>query len=171
MMDLSRLYTAAEAHGALPPIERWNPPDCGDIDMVIQADGIWRHDGRPILRPALVRLFSTILRREGERYVLVTPVEKVGISVEDVPFIAVELTAADGALAFRTNAGDTVTAGADHPLRFDTRDGFKPYIHVRNGLEARLSRAVAQDLAALAETRDGALGVVSRGVWFPFPSL
>lgn len=170
-MDLTGLYTTAEAHGALPPIDRWNPPDCGDIDMVIRADGTWVHDGRPIVRPALVRLFSTILRRDGDRYVLVTPAEKVGIVVEDAPFIAVEMTVADGDLTFRTNVGDTVTADADHPLRFDLRDGFRPYIHVRSGLEARLSRAAAQELADLAEDHDGFLSVTSGGVRFTLPSL
>jgi hypothetical protein len=170
-MDLAGLYAAAEAHGPLPPVERWNPPDCGDIDMVIRADGTWVHEGRPIARPALVRLFSTILRRDGERYVLVTPAEKVGITVEDVPFLAVEMTIGHDALAFRTNVGDRVTANQGHPLRFDLRDGFRPYILVRSGLEARLNRAVAQELADLAEPHEHGLGVSSGGVWFALPPL
>ena len=160
MTDLGRLYGDVAAAGKIPPVETWHPDFCGDIDMRIALDGTWFHNGTAIKRPAMVQLFSRILRKEGERYFLVTPVEKVGIVVEDVPFIAVEMTADEGRLTFRTNVGDSVTVDADHPLRFDVTDGFRPYLHVRNGLEARLSRQLAQDLAAMAE--DDGRGLVIR---------
>lgn len=144
----------------LPPVERWNPPDCGDIDMEIRADGTWFYMGTPIGRAPLVRLFSTVLRKDadGKTY-LVTPVEKVGIRVVDAPFIAVEMTAsgqgAERTLTFRTNVGDVVEAGADNPLRFvreGENDELKPYLHVRGRLEALVSRAVMYDLVELGET-------------------
>jgi hypothetical protein len=152
-----------------PPVERWNPAYCGEIDMRIARDGTWHYNGSPISRPALVKLFSTILRKDPERYVLVTPVERVGITVEDVPFIAVEM-ALDGEgdgrqIAFRTNVDDLVSVDVDHPLRFD-RDatgGVKPYVKVRADLWARLTRPLALDLVALGEERD-VDGVASFGV-------
>ena len=166
-MDLTRLYANVQAQGVLPPVERWHPPFCGDIDMRIAHDGTWFYGGTPIERPAMVQLFARILRKENDGYFLVTPVEKVGIAVEDVPFIAVEMTVADRTLTFRTNVGDVVTADAAHPLRFETGDdGFKPYIEVRHGLEARLTRALAQDIAALGIMVDGWFGVRSSGVFF-----
>ncbi|MBB3914006.1 DUF1285 domain-containing protein [Rhizobium fabae] len=146
----------------LPPVERWNPPFCGDIDMEIRADGTWFYMGTPIGRPALVRLFSTVLRRdEDEKTYLVTPVEKVGIRVVDAPFVAVEMsvTAREGyqVLTFRTNVGDVVEAGGEHRLRFaiagDNAE-LKPYLHVRGRLEALVSRAVMYELVALGETLD-----------------
>ncbi|ESQ76653.1 DUF1285 domain-containing protein [Asticcacaulis sp. AC402] len=155
-------------HNAPLPVATWNPPFCGHIDMRIARDGTWFHNGTPIRRPAMVRLFSRLLRRDEDGYVLVTPVEKLGITVEDVPFIAVEMAVVDGTLTFRTNVDDVVTAGRDHPLRFETGDnGFIPYVEVRIGLFARLARALAQDLAAMGEIRDGWFGVVSDGVFFP----
>lgn len=167
-MDLARLYSDVEAEGPLPPVSKWNPPFCGDIDMRITHDGTWFYNGTPIQRPAMVRLFAGILRREGDSYFLVTPVEKVGITVEDVPFIAVEMTPEKGGLTFRTNVGDMVTADAAHPLRFEADDdSFRPYICVRNALEARLSRALAQELAALGEIRGSWFGVSSGGLFFP----
>jgi hypothetical protein len=171
-MDLTRLYHDIGAQGPLPPVERWNPPFCDDIDMRITHDGTWLYNGSPIARPAMVRLFAGILRREGDAFFLVTPVEKVGITVEDAPFIAVEMMTENGMLAFRTNVGDRVTADAGHGLRFETDDkGFRPYIHVRHGLEARLSRTLAQDLAHLADIRDHEgeawLGVGSGSLFFP----
>jgi hypothetical protein len=171
-MDISRLYSDIETQGALPPVETWHPPFCGDIDMRIAHDGTWHYNGSPIARPELVRLFARILRQEEDAYFLVTPVEKVGITVEDVPFIAVEIEVTDGALTFRTNVGDRVTADAAHPLRFDAGDeGFKPYILVRSGLEARLSRTLAQDLAGLGQIaeHDGRpwFGVYSSDLFFP----
>lgn len=144
----------------LPPVERWNPPFCGDLDMEIRADGTWFYLGTPIGRKELVRLFSTVLRRDEDgRHYLVTPVEKVGIRVVDAPFLAVEMTVSGAgaaqALTFRTNVGDVVTASAEHPLRFvlEGEDGaLKPYLHVRGRLEALVSRAVMYDLVALGET-------------------
>nr|WP_316655246.1 DUF1285 domain-containing protein [uncultured Gellertiella sp.] len=163
----------------LPPIERWNPPFCGDIDMEIRADGTWFYMGTPIGRAPLVRLFSTVLRREADgRTYLVTPVEKVGIRVVDAPFIAVEMSRTDegGAqvLTFRTNVGDVVTAGADHPLRFvihGENGELKPYLLVRGRLEALVSRAVMYDLVELGgvEEIDGTrmFAVRSAGISFP----
>lgn len=161
---------------ALPPIERWNPPDCGDIDIVIDREGVWHHEGRPIRRAALVRLFASVLRREGERHVLVTPVEKLGIRVEDAPFLAVDIAVEDGeggpTLVFRTNLDDLVRCDEAHPLRFDAQAGgeLRPYIYVRRGLWARLTRAVFLDLAERAEERvvegRAVYGVASGGAFF-----
>ena len=126
-----------------PPVERWNPPFCGDIDMRIAADGTWFYQQTPIGRPALVKLFASVLKREGDKYFLVTPVEKVGIVVEDAPFLAVEMQAEKGELAFRTNVDDWVAAGPGHALRFDldaATGGLKPYLHVRRGLWAKVTR-------------------------------
>ncbi|MGK9053818.1 DUF1285 domain-containing protein [Neorhizobium petrolearium] len=155
---------ASEQSGAgkrgLPPVEAWNPPFCGDIDMEIRADGTWFYMGTPIGRAPLVRLFSTVLRKDedGGTY-LVTPVEKVGIRVADAPFLAVEMQVAerDGnpVLTFRTNVGDVVEAGAEHPLRFEITGEnreLKPYLLVRGRLEALVSRAVMYDLVELGET-------------------
>jgi len=143
----------------IPPVERWNPDFCGDLDMEIKADGTWFYMGTPIGRKQLVRLFSTVLRKDedGKTY-LVTPVEKVGIRVEDAHFIAVEMdVSGEGetqALTFRTNVGDVVTADAQHPLRFVVEQesgGLKPYVLVRGRLEALIGRAVMYDLVALGE--------------------
>jgi len=171
---------SAETGGrGLPPVERWNPPFCGDIDMEIRADGTWFYLGTPIGRAPLVRLFSTVLRKDedGKTY-LVTPVEKVGIRVVDAPFLAVEMNASgEGAaqvLTFRTNVGDVVEAGAEHPLRFviaGENSELKPYLLVRGRLEALVSRAVMYDLVELGETVeiDGVpmFSVRSGGVVFP----
>ena len=167
-MNLTRLYSDIEAQGTLPPVGQWHPPFCGDIDMRITHDGTWLYNGTPIQRPPMVKLFAGILRREDDSYFLVTPVEKVGITVEDVPFIAVEMTQENGSLTFRTNVGDMVTAGAAHPLRFEGNDdSFRPYICVRDALYARLSRALAQELAGLGEIRGSWFGVNSGGLFFP----
>jgi uncharacterized protein len=173
------IANAAGAGKGLPPVERWEPPFCGDIDMEIRADGTWFYMGTPIGRAPLVRLFSTVLRKDedGKTY-LVTPVEKVGIKVEDAHFIAVEMAAQDAdtgqVLTFRTNVGDVAEAGAAHPLRFviDAENrGLKPYLHVRGRLEARLSRPLMYDLVALGEEveHEGAtwFAVRSGGVVFP----
>jgi uncharacterized protein len=162
-----------------PPVDKWNPPFCGDIDMRIAADGTWFYLGTPIGREALVKLFASVLRKDedGKTY-LVTPVEKVGITVEDAPFQAVEMemetTLSGHAAVFRTNVGDVVAAGPDHPLRFrrdEGNDGIVPYIHIRGRLEARVTRAVTYDLMGLGEEGevDGArwFGVRSAGVFFP----
>jgi len=144
----------------LPPVERWNPPFCGDLDMEIRADGTWFYMGTPIGRQPLVRLFSTVLRKDEDgRTYLVTPVEKVGIRVEDAPFVAVEMNVStrDGeqVLTFRTNVGDVVEAGREHPLRFvieGENSELKPYLLVRGRLEALVSRPVMYDLVELGET-------------------
>jgi hypothetical protein len=162
--------------GALPPVHLWNPPFCGDLDMRIAADGTWFYLGTPIGRPAMVRLFSTILKREADKYFLVTPVEKVGIRVDDAPFLAVEMTV-EGAgearvLHFRTNVGDEVRCGEGHGLRFAMQDdgGLVPYLHVRAGLWAKLTRALYYDLVDTGQQRmvDGRMmfGVVSAGAFF-----
>ncbi|HZG47801.1 MAG TPA: DUF1285 domain-containing protein [Allosphingosinicella sp.] len=175
--DLSGLSLAEIAQLAaerkLPPVEAWNPDHCGDSGMRIAADGTWFHEGSPIGRPAMVRLFSTILRREPDgRHVLVTPVEKLDIEVEDAPFVAVELKSegegSERSLAFRLNIGDVVIAGPDHPLRVDERaDGPHPYLRVRGGLDARIARPVYYELAelALAEGADPP-GLWSGGSFF-----
>ena len=159
------------------PVERWNPPDCGDIDIRIAADGTWHYRGTPISREPLVRLFASVLRREPDgRHVLVTPVEKLGIVVEDAPFLAVAAERnGEGdkqQLFFRTNMGDVVTAGPEHPLRFQIEPGtggLRPYVRVRGGLEALLTRALAQDLVALTEQHEGQIGVWSAENFFAFP--
>jgi hypothetical protein len=166
-----------EGRSSLPPIEQWNPPFCGDIDMRIARDGTWFYQGTPIRRQALVRLFSTILRKDPDRYVLVTPVECVGVLVEDAPFVAVEMaTTIEGSeqiLRFRTNVDDWVAADAEHPLRFEIGEagGLKPYVRVRGGLWALLTRGISRDLVARAEftAHDGTrrFGVASAGAFFP----
>jgi hypothetical protein len=160
----------------LPPVEQWDPPFCGDIDMKIEADGTWYYQKTPIGRPALVKLFSSILRREGGKYVLVTPVEKVGLTVVDAPFLAVELrvdSAAQQVLAFRTNVDDWVVAGPGHALKFvpePSTGGLKPYLHVRRDLWAKVTRALFYDLVDLGEERDiegkRMFGVASSGEFF-----
>jgi hypothetical protein len=170
LADIARL--AAEKK--LPPVEKWTPSHCGPSDMRIARDGTWFHQGSPIGRPAMVRLFSTILRREPDgRHVLVTPVEKLDIEVEDAPFVAVELKSeGEGCqrrLAFRLNTGDIVMAGPDHELRLESEeDGPHPYLHVRGGLEALVARPVYYELAeiALAEGAEPP-GLWSEGAFFP----
>jgi len=173
---LTAAARAAASGKGPPPVERWNPDYCGEIDMRIAADGTWFYAGTPIGRPALVRLFSTILRKDPDRFVLVTPVERVGITVEDVPFLAVEMSV-DGEgearrIGFRTNVDDVVTVDADHELRFEREatDGLRPYVRVRGGLWARVTRSVFYDLVALGEERvvDGRarFGVASAGAFF-----
>jgi len=158
----------------LPPVERWNPERCGDSGMRIGRDGTWYHDGQPIRRPAMVRLFSTVLRREADgRHVLVTPVEKLDIEVEGTAFRAVEMHSEEEGperrIAFRLDSGDAVILGPDHPLRIvPTEHGPSPRLLVRHGLEAELTRAVYYELAelALAEGADPP-GLWSSGTFFP----
>ena len=176
--DLAGLSLAEAARLArekkLPPVEKWNPAHCGDSAMRIARDGTWFHEGSPIGRQAMVRLFSTILRREPDGgFVLVTPVEKLGIEVEDAPFVAVELKSeGEGqarSLAFRLNTGDVVVAGPDHPLRLEEgEDGPHPYVTVRGRLEALIARPVYYELAELA-LAEGAQppGLWSGGMFFP----
>lgn len=175
--DLLQQIPQAAGKG-LPPVHLWNPPFCGDIDMRIARDGSWFYMGTPIGRKPMVRLFSTILRRDGDAYFLVTPVEKVGIRVDEAPFVAVELEV-EGAgeaqqLRFRTNVEDQLMAGAEHPLRveLDAQTGEPaPYVHVRANLEALIHRNVFYQLVELAVPReiDGQawLGVWSGGEFFP----
>ena len=160
-----------------PPVHLWNPPFCGDLDMRIAADGTWFYLKTPIGRLPLVKLFASVLKREGDKYFLVTPVEKVGITVDDAPFTAVEMNAeGEGAartLSFRTNVDDWVTAGPDNALRFEPEDetgGLKPYLHVRRDLWALVTRALFYDLVELGEERDVAgrrmFGVASAGEFY-----
>jgi hypothetical protein len=149
-----------EARRGPPPVHLWNPPFCGDLDMRIAADGTWYYLGTPIGRPALVRLFASVLKREGGKYFLVTPVEKVGIIVDDAPFLAVELRVGDSShdpvLNFRTNVDDWVACDAEHALRFEPETatgGLKPYLHVRRDLWAKVSRPLFYDLVARGEER------------------
>ncbi len=165
---------ARQAPGrGLPPVHLWNPAHCGRIDIVIKRGGEWRHEGAPIRREALVRLFSTVLRKDPDGFVLVTPVEKLAITVEDAPFIAVRVDKVGEALRFTTNVGDVTEAGPDNAIRvsLDPLTGEpRPYVHVRAGLEARIARPVFYELAAMAEDRDLAGGptpcVGSNGMWF-----
>ena len=158
--DLSALISRATRAGkGLPPVERWNPDFCGDLDMEIKADGTWFYLGTPIGRMPLVQLFSTVLRKDadGKTY-LVTPVEKVGIRVVDAPFVAVEMSVTGEGdaqkITFRTNVGDVVEAGPEHPLRFvdeSETGGLKPYVLVRGRLEALVARPVMYELVQYGE--------------------
>ncbi|MBI1202480.1 MAG: DUF1285 domain-containing protein [Rhodopseudomonas sp.] len=161
----------------LPPVHLWNPPFCGDIDMRIAADGTWFYQKTPIGRQALVKLLASVLKREGDRYFLVTPVEKVGIAVDDAPFLAVELSVGDdergSVLRFRSNVDEWISAGPGHALRFDedaANGGLKPYLHVRDGLWAKVTRALFYDLVNLGEEREidgkALFGVVSAGEFY-----
>ena len=167
-----------------PPVHLWNPPFCGDLDMRIASDGTWFYLKTPIGRPALVKLFASVLKREGDKYFLVTPVEKCGIVVDDAPFLAVELEVERGdprvapgassrVLHFRTNVDDWVACGSDHALRFEPEPetgGLKPYLHVRQNLWAKVTRALFYDLVELGEERDiggeRMFGVTSGGAFF-----
>ncbi|MBR1151162.1 MULTISPECIES: DUF1285 domain-containing protein [unclassified Bradyrhizobium] len=168
---------ASPAGRGLPPVHLWNPPFCGDLDMRIAGDGTWFYMGTPIGRPALVRLFSTILKREDGKHFLVTPVEKVGIRVDDAPFLAVEMQneQSEGGgrlLRFRTNVDDWVPCDAGHRLRFEMAadGGLTPYLHVRSDLWAKVTRALYYDLVDMGEERvvDGQpmFGIESGGEFF-----
>jgi uncharacterized protein len=176
---LDAIAGAAKRAGekGLPPVHLWNPPFCGDLDMRIASDGTWFYLKTPIGRPALVKLFASVLKREGDKYYLVTPVEKCGIVVDDAPFMAVELRVEHGergqVLTLRTNVDDWVACGPDHALRFEPEaetGGLKPYLHVRRDLWAKVTRALFYDLVELGEERDidgeRMFGVVSAGEFF-----
>ena len=172
-LSLAELQTLIDER-RLPPVDRWNPEHCGDSGMRIARDGTWYHDGRPIRRPAMVRLFSTVLRREPDgSHVLVTPVEKLDIDVESTAFRAVEMSReGEGRgqrLAFRLDTGDAVILALDHPLHIvETASGPSPRLMVRHGLEAELTRAVYYELAELALAGgDTPPGVWSSGAFFP----
>jgi hypothetical protein len=173
----ARAATSATPAGkGLPPVHLWNPPFCGDLDMRIASDGTWFYMGTPIGRAALVRLFSTVLKREGDKYFLVTPVEKVGIRVDDAPFLAVEMVvekdAGGRSLRFRTNVDDWVDCDAAHRLRFEAAadGGLTPYLHVRAELWAKVTRALYYDLVDMGEERmidgEAMFGVTSSGEFF-----
>lgn len=173
---LEGVAAAAKAAGerGLPPVHLWHPAYCGEIDIRIRKDGVWFHEGTPIGREALVRLFSTVLRLDPDGYHLVTPAEKMKITVEDAPFIAVRVDRVGDTLRFETNVGDVVEAGPDNIIRveIDPATGEpRPYLHVRRGLEALIARPVFYELAEMAtprETADGAVfGISSNGAWFP----
>ncbi len=157
-----------------PPVHLWNPPFCGDLDMRIARDGTWFYLGTPIGRFELVKLFSSILKLEDGKYFLVTPVEKVGLTVDDAPFVAVDFTATgdgtDQVLTFTTHVGDDTVAGPDNPIRVvrDAQTGEpSPYVHVRAGLEALIDRKSFYRLVELGSHHDGWFGVWSGGVFFP----
>jgi hypothetical protein len=173
---LAGVTAAAKVAGerGLPPVHLWHPEHCGEIDIRIRKDGVWFHEGTPIGREALVRLFSTVLRLDPDGYHLVTPVEKMRITVEDAPFIAVRVDREGETLKFLTNVGDVVEAGPDNIIRVETDPQTgepRPYLHVRRGLEALIARPVFYELAEMAQPRDTAdgsvFGVNSNGAWFP----
>ena len=170
------LASAASRAGARgpAPVHLWNPPFCGDLDMRIARDGTWFHEGTPIGRERMVKLFASILKREGDRHYLVTPVEKVGITVDDAPFVAVDVAREGEDLRFVTNLGEEALAGPDHPIRVvrDPETGEPaPYVEIRSGLEALIDRKSFYRLVELGETapHEGTdwFGVRSGGVFFP----
>jgi len=177
---LERVTAAAkQAPGrGLPPVHLWNPAHCGEIDIVIKRNGLWFHEGTPIGREALVRLFSTVLRKDPDGIYLVTPVEKMKITVEDAPFVAVRVDCAESesggdVLRFLTNVGDVVEAGPENAIRVEMNPETgepHPYLHVRRGLEALIARPVFYELVEMAQERDTdagpQLGVTSNGAWF-----
>ena len=157
----------------LPPVHLWNPPFCGDLDMRIARDGTWFYQGTPIGRPALVKLFSSILKRENGKYFLVTPVEKVGITVDDAPFVAIDFESTgagpDQNVTFETQVGDIAAAGADHPIRVerDPETGEpSPYVHIRADLEALIDRKSFYRLVELGNHEGGWFGIWSGGTFF-----
>ena len=170
--SLAASANAVKTRG-LPPLEKWNPPFCGDIDMQIKRDGTWFYEGTPIGRPGLVKLFATILWREGDDYFLVTPVEKVGITVEDAPFVAVDFDVTgegvDQVLTFVTNLDDKAKAGPDMPIRVlrdpDTGEP-SPYVLIRRNLEALIDRKSFHRLVDLGVHHEGWFGVWSGGKFF-----
>jgi uncharacterized protein len=174
LKGLSDVVKASNAR-SLPPVHLWNPPDCGDIDMRIAADGLWYYMNSPIGRMPLVKLFASILRYDADgKYYLITPVEKCGIRVDDAPFVAIRMKV-EGAgqnqiIQFETNVDDTIAVGPEHPLRVATEQssgGLKPYVLVRTNLDALVSRALFYDLVALGVTVGEWFGVWSSGVFYP----
>ncbi len=178
MADPEHLFETLESLHAgrrLPPVERWNPPREGRIDIRILRDGTWLHEGRPFTRMALVRLFATVLRRDGERYFLVTPEEKLAIEVEDAPLLAVDFVSRGGEgdreIGFRTATDDVVFAGPEHPVWIEEQpSGPRPYVHVRAGLHALIARPVYYPLMDLAEESGGRLWLRSGGERFDLGS-
>lgn len=171
--SLADAVAGAGAKGP-PPVHLWNPPFCGDIEMRIAADGTWFYQGTPIGRPALVRLFAGVLKKEGGKHFLVTPVEKVGITVDDAPFVAVDWRREGDALVFATSLGDETVAGPDNPIRVERdpdSDAPRPYVHVRRGLEALIDRKSFYRLVEIGDVRPHQgrdwFGVASAGAFFP----
>jgi len=176
---LEALMRRADGLGKTPPVEKWNPEFCGDIDMRIAANGLWYYMGTPIGREPLVRLFASVLRKDEDgKHYLVTPVEKIGITVDDAPFVGVELHAAgsgkDQIITLRTNVGEAMDIGPDHPMRFEPEpetDGVKPYVMVRGRLEALCLRSLLYELVEIGgeEDVDGDVwfGVWSSGIFYP----
>lgn len=169
------LALLSKAGGRKPaPVHLWDPPFCGDIDLVIRRDGVWVHEGRPIRRPAMVRLFASVLRLDDDgRHYLVTPAEKLGIRVEDCPFLVTGMdvagTGRERALLFETGVGERFAAGPGHRISVaagPSGGAPRPVAHVRDGLTGRIARSVFYRLAALAEEEGGRPGVWSRGVFF-----
>lgn len=185
IQDLGRLLSE-QAKAGLLPVEKWNPPYCGDIGMAIKSDGTWFYQSSPIGRLPLVKLFARVLRRDEDgRHYLVTPVEKVDVSVEDAPFLAVEMEvrgkSVEQDLIIRTNVDDIVACGADHPIWFKREEGsggLKPYVRVRGRLDALMTRALYHDLVELALATEerpvgispDVLGVWSGGIFFAMTS-
>lgn len=163
----------------LPPVHLWEPDNCGTIDIKITRDGRWFHEGKPIVRQSMVKMFSRILRHDEDFYYLVTPVEKMRIEVEDAPFVAVAVEVqgqgSDQILSFKTNVGDVTAAGLQHPIRVDIDPETlepRPYVHVRANLEALISRPVFYELAAIAVQKEvdykRVVGVFSGGEFYSF---
>ena len=174
---LAKAARKAASRG-LPPVHKWNPPFCGDLDMRIARDGTWFYLGTPIGRFELVRLFSTILRRDGDDYFLVTPVEKVGITVDDAPFVAVDFEVENPGgsqrITFETNVGDTATAGPGHPIRIERAPETgepSPYVMIRAGLEALIDRKSFYRLVEIGTHEEykgkSWFGLHSSGAFFP----
>ena len=168
LLTIARELSEAGDDAALP-VEAWNPARCGEMDLTIRADGTWVHEGAPIRRAPLVRLFSRVLRRDGDEHVLVTPAERIAIKVEDAPFLIVDTDWSDGVLVARTNVGDTVRIGPDHPIEMRESPALGltlPYVRVRGDLEARFDRAAYYRLVDEATRADGKLVVESGGARF-----
>jgi hypothetical protein len=170
-LDAVMAAAKAQAPGrGLPPVHLWNPSHCGEIDIVVRRDGVWLHEGSPIGRPELVRLFSTVMRRDPDGYCLVTPVEKLSIRVEDLPFRAVSVERRGEALVFATDVGDEVEASLDLPIEVETDPASgepSPRVQIRADLWARIARPVFYQLVEMARIEDGRLVVRSNGAAFP----
>ena len=168
LLTIARDLSESGDEGALP-VDDWHPERCGEMDLVIEADGTWVHEGAPIRRAALVRLFSRVLRRDGDEYALVTPAERIAIAVRDAPFLVVDTDRDGDDLIARTNVGDAVTVGPNHPIEMRTSPALGlplPYLRVRGGLDARFDRAAYYRLVEDAAREDGALVVRSGGARF-----
>jgi uncharacterized protein len=182
--SLATVFADASGAAVSRPVDEWDPPFCGDIGLRISAKGHWFYQGSEIGRPALVKLFASLLRKDSDgKIYLVTPVEKVAVTVDDAPFLAVDLAVAGSGtaqvLTFRTNVDDVVSVGPENPLRFVVQlpsGGLKPYVRVRGRLDALVTRAIYADLVTLAVPHDlgmsasssAALGLWSGGIWWPF---